>query len=248
MFQTNFTIANKRVTWFLAIEDILKEKLAANAAVMAYKQDDMRVTVSIACENQNKTKVVKVLKDCLVEMYAVAVKLDYIKRNLKLHTLEQNKYNILLHTLVAFDRENERDLINRAIIVTDTISLDGIFNFSLASLRTRWNEVCKLTMDNAEYLNDDSTFNELLRFLISAVNPKIMRIVLKNDNGAFNLKSDKEGEFEATIADRQQLMYYLIDIAPLELVIDGRIEDKALLERLVNMFDAKQTAVSKYKI
>ena len=84
------------------------------------------------------------------------------------------------------------------------------------------------------------TFNELLKFLISAVNPKIMLLKIQQQGESFLLKGDvASGDFRALAKDARQLMYYLIDLAPLELTIEGDIEDKSLKERLVNIFDAK---------
>lgn len=241
MYQFGFGVDNSHISWFIAIEDIFKRKVNACGGVIAYSRTDSRTFVTVACEQDNKRKVLTAVKDCFVEMYAVAVKLDYIRSRLKICGLDEARYNILLHTLVAFDRENERDFITRNLNLKDKMMLDGVFNFTLGELKKRWEDTCKLTTENAQYILDNDTYNELLKFLISAVNPKIIKLILSDNGDTYHLIGGDTTAFFAEVTGAQQLMYYLIDIAPLELVINGRMKDPALENRIVNMFETKVT-------
>ena len=69
---------------------------------------------------------------------------------------------------------------------------------------------------------------------------------------------EKEGQYRLTgnlknsvidlvVLNSSELMYYLIDLAPLELVIDGRISNRELSKRLVGIFDAKTLNTVKNK-
>lgn len=241
MYQFGFGVDNCHIAWFIAIEDIFKRKVSACGGVVAYSRTQKRTFVSVACEQDGKSKLLSAIKDCFVEMYAVAVKLDFIRARLKICGLDEARYNILLHTLVAFDRENERDYITRNLVLKDKMMLDGVFNFKLSELKRRWEDTCKLTTENAQYIVDNETYNELLKFLISAVNPKIVKLILSENGDTYHLIGDDTTAFFAEVTDAQQLMYYLIDIAPLELVINGRMKDSVLESRIVNMFETKVT-------
>ena len=50
---------------------------------------------------------------------------------------------------------------------------------------------------------------------------------------------------DLSAVDVAELMYYLIDLAPLELFIDGAITNGELYRRLTGIFDAK--TISTYK-
>ena len=187
------------------------------------------------------------VKECLVDMYGVVGKFDFIKRNLSIG-LSQMNYELLLHTLVAFDRENERKLLNKIIHVENGMTIDGVFNFKLGELKERWLEICNLTRNNGAYLYDDETYNELLRFLISAVNPKINRLTVCESDGKYRLTGSlKNSVLDLDIISSADLMYCLIDLAPLELIIDGRITNRELSKRLVGIFDAKTTNTAENK-
>lgn len=239
MFQLTVSVDSQKADWLYSIEDIIKNKLNDCFAVSALNASGKRLYCAFGCEHENRARMLAAVKECLIEMYAVVVKFDYIKRNLPL-CLPSFRYELLLHTLVAFDRENERKLLYKSVRVQNGMALDGVFNFQLDELRRRWQEICELTKSNGIYLHNDETYNELLRFLISAVNPKINKLTVKESDGKYSLTGNfKNSRLDLNAKSSAELMYYLIDLAPLELVIDGGISNFELNNRLIGIFDAK---------
>ncbi len=239
MFQLTVSVDSSKADWLYSIEDVIDKKLKECNAVSALNVFGNRLYCGFGCETEYRTQMLAAIKECLIEMYAVVSKFDYIKHNLPL-SLPKFRYEMLVHTLVAFDRENERKLLRKILHVQDGMALDGVFNFALGELKERWSEICKLTRSNGMYLHDDETFNELLRFLISAVNPKINKLTVCEYDGKYRLTgSFKNSDLDLDACDGTELMYYLIDLAPLELVIDGGISNMELNKRLVGIFDAK---------
>lgn len=240
MFQLGFSIANEHLNWFRTVEDVFGIRIKKAGGIYAEVSRAGRTLVSVACESCNKSQILAEIKTCLTDMYATVVKYDYLRNAIKL-PLDVNSYNLLIHTLVAFDRENEREIIDGAFVPSDDMSLDGIFYFRLRELSNRWDEISALAKDNAPYLIDEDTLNELIRFLISAVNPKIMRLDISQNENNYNVSGQlPESEFEYNIIGTEQLLLYLIDIAPLELHLNGNFTDKRLYERLIRIFDAKR--------
>lgn len=239
MYQLTVSVDNSKADWLYSVEDILKNKLKSCFAVSAMYESGRRIYCGFGCEPENKAEMLSSIKDCIIEMYAVVTKFDFIKRNLSIN-LSPLRYEILLRTLVAFDRENEHQLLASAVDIRDGMTLDGVFNFKLAELRDRWSEICKLTKNNGAYLYDDATYNELLRFLISAVNPKVNKLTICEKDGKYRLTgSMHNNKLDLRAGDSTELMYYLIDLAPLELIIEGRISNSELFSRLIGIFDAK---------
>ncbi len=247
MFQITVSVDGSKADWLYSVEDIIKNKLGTCSAVTALHMSGSRLYCGFGCEPEFRVQMCSVIKDCLIEMFAVVTKFDYIKRNLSI-CLPSLRYEILLRTLVAFDRENEHKILSDVIAVEDGMALDGIFNFKLGELKERWLEICRLTISNGAYLNDDDTYNELLRFLISAVNPKINKLTVCERDGKYRLTGNlKNSLLDVNAGDSMELMYYLIDLAPLELVIDGGITNSELFGRLTGIFDAKMSNSRKNK-
>lgn len=239
MYQITLSVDSSKAEWLYSVDDIIKNKLNDCNAVSAISISGHRVYCSFGCESESRQHLLGSIKDCLVEMFGVVCKFDFIKRNLSIELPKLN-YELLLHTLVAFDRENEHKLLCKLIRVEDGMALDGVFNFKLGELKKRWLEICDLTRNNGAYLYDDETYNELLRFLISAVNPKINKLTVCELDGKYRLTGSlKNSMIDLDIGNSSELMYYLIDLAPLELVIDGGISNNELSKRLIGIFDAK---------
>ncbi len=240
MFQFGFNIANEHENWFRTVEEVFAIKTKKAGGIYACVKKPHRTLVSVACESQNKSDILNVIRECVTDMYATVVKFDFLKRAIRLQ-LDRNSYDLLIHTLVAFDRENEREVIENGILIRDGMSLDGIFYFRLQELKKRWEEIAELAVSNAVYLKDEETLNELIRFLISAVSPKIMRLDISQNNNEYNVSGHlPESDFVYNIPGTEQLLLYLIDIAPLELRLNGHFTDKRLCERLERIFDAKR--------
>lgn len=245
MYQLTVSVDSANASWLYSVEDLVKSKLKDCYAVSALSVSGRRLYCGFGCEACNRVKLNAAVKEGLVEMYAVISKFDFVKHNLAL-SLPSLRYDMLLHTLVAFDRENEHKLLNKLVNVKNGMALDGVFNFKMGELKDRWLEICKLTRTNGAYLYDDETYNELLRFLISAVNPKVNKLTVCEYNGKYRITGAlKNSILDLNAVDIAELMYYLIDLAPLELFIDGSITNGELYRRLTGIFDAK--TINTYK-
>jgi len=240
MFQFKLSVDNKRATWFNQIEKVLAIQLKSLDGVVASQENSGRLEVSIACENSHKQDAKRIIKKTLVEMYLTVCKFDYLNNILSLPHLSDISRNLLIHTLVAFDKEAEQEIVEKNLAIKDYIALDGFFNFKLTELRKRWDDIAQLASTNARYLHEEETLNELLKFLMSAITPKIQKLCISVLPEHFNVKGKyKSSNFEFRIPNADQLMIYLINVAPIELTLEGDFSDKNLYNRIVSIFDGK---------
>ena len=234
------SVDNRQKQWFNSIEKVLSIQLKAISGVIASREVDKRTEVSIACESNFKSDAKKLIKKTLTEMYLTVVKYEYLETALKMPHLDSDSYSILLHTLVAFDRETESEIISKELKIDNYLALEGFFNFRLGELKTRWDEIAELASNNARHLHKEETLNELLKFLMSAITPKIKKLSISVLAGHFNVSGEyKKSRFEFRILTPEQLMIYLINVAPLELILEGEFSDKNLYNRIVSIFDGK---------
>ncbi len=240
MYQIKISVDENNSDWISAAERLIRSRLTQTGGIMTVYAEHGRISLSAACENRFKSKLISVVREGLVEMFATVVKMQYIEKKLRVPVLDEKALHLLLHTLVAFDRECEHDLMREKLTLMPDMNLDGIYNFRFAELKKRWDEICMLTCENSVYLHNEENLNELLRFLISAINPKIMRLELSEAPEGYKLSGELEkGIFRLTALKSEQLLLYLIDLAPIELVIDTELSDKKLARRLRELFDAR---------
>ena len=240
MYQVKISADCRYGDWIAALDKYFKPRLKNAGGISAAFSEHGRVSLSVAGENVNRHALNELIKAGVTEIFTTVVKMRYISERLKRNNLSDKTYRLLLHTLVAFDRECEYEILGKLITSGADINLDGWYNFRIGSLKKRWDEISVLTSENSLYLNNESNLNELLRFLISAVNPKIMRLEIAETPEGFTMLGEPgKGLLDIRGLTNEQLLLYLIDLAPIELVIRGDISDRSLDIRLRELFDAK---------
>jgi len=240
MYQFNMSVNKKNAGWFSAIEKVFTIKMRALDGVVAFKDNASRIEISAACESERRGEAEEVIKHTLREMYLTVCKYEYLAGVLKIPALSRDSFKILIHTLVVFDREAENEIIENNLVLNDCLALDGFFHFRLGELKKRWDEIAQLASHNSLYLNHEETLNELLRFLISAVTPKIQKLSVSVSEGCYNVTGRyQNSNFEFRLLSPEKLLVYLINVAPLELTLDGEFSDERLYKRIVSIFDGK---------
>ncbi|MCL2234738.1 MAG: hypothetical protein FWC11_01315 [Firmicutes bacterium] len=225
------------------MERFLSIRLKDYKGVLAKSENAHRTSISIACVKEHKNEVIALIKEAIIMTILCQIKFEYLTKAMKNIRLNEESHEILLASLVAFDRETESEMVDKSLKLGEQIALDGLFNFRLNELKKRWDDIALLARNNATYLNNDEALCELLRFLLSAISPKIMRLDISEggkggDKGQYFVKGDYQGGgFEYKINCANQLLLYLINVAPLELNLHGKFSDKKLLNRLTNIFE-----------
>ena len=238
MFQLTIRVDTQRADWFNIFKSCLTEQKLADYAVVVSAERNNTILVSIGGEQQNKRKIIETVKEILTKVYLTVVKKEYIERRLKLMRIDNLSKFLIINTLVAFDRENEEKILGEELELGGCFSMDGYFNFRMRELKGRWADICRLASDNSEYLANDDTVNELLKFLISAVNPKVNKAEISQYGNEFEVTEHNYGNTRKRMFDSfEQLMLYMIDVAPQKTVIKGRLSDNSLQKRLVSIFD-----------
>lgn len=239
MYQINFSVDKSKSHWYKDTEKLFSKRIRSSGGIVAATENGGRLDISVACENKDRQRIISTIREHIADMFLTTVKLEYLQAVLVLPGLKDDAYKLLLHTLAAFDRETERDIVYCALNFGDNVALDGIFYFRLAELKRRWDDIAELAVNNAVYLHNDETLNALLRFLISAISPKISRIEVVKQNGGYKIKGDGGGRFEYRVHSSEQLMLYLINIAPTQLTLCGSFENDNIVDRLTAIFDVK---------
>ena len=239
MYQLRINVNNEYSYWFYAVESRLRKNLK-DLAVFVTSVGDRRTYFAFACENAHKHTVCGIIKSALVEMLSQQAKYEYLKDKLPLPMLTSGERSLLLSALVEFDRECEKQLITRAFTLTDGLSIDGVFNFRMRELKSRWDEIGDLTSENSFYLADKEIFYELVKFLFSAIKPKIKGLSIDMDGDQYVLRAHENGQRLRVVYDDEQLMCSLIEYAPLEIYFEDEIVQNGTMKKLSKLFSIKQ--------
>ncbi|MDR3021946.1 MAG: hypothetical protein LBU60_04675 [Clostridiales bacterium] len=218
MYQVSVSISKQNENWLLPQEKLVAA-VASCGGVYAGDTKYDRVYFNFACKLSSSCELKKAIKDYMSELYLTKAKKEYMRKNIK---IKVEIFDILLSILVGFDRESEKELLDKILVIEDDFSIDGYFNFRLTELKTRWDEICSLARENAFFLSNRETMYELLRFLMSTIKPQVERITVKQKEDRFVVLATDDIAI-ARFDTAEELMLYFIETAPLEIRIIGDI-------------------------
>ncbi len=193
--------------------DSLVLKLSKYTVDITEERSDKRAYMNFNYSRENSVAVLKIIKAFLCAVYCVAYKRRYIAKGLANCEIPSDKREVLIQTLVSFNREEEFALVGKDIEVGKRFAVDGYYNFKMDKVKSNWNESIKVTKSNSDLLDDDASFNLLLRFLLSTVEPKSESVVIKEEEGGYLLFTANK---KVLATNEEELMLALVDIAPIE--------------------------------
>ena len=239
MFQLTISVNSSNTAVCSAfIKNIIYSKVTDYSVCINSQMSGM-VYVCFGAEQRNKNKIISTVKECLVKVYLTVIKKEYMEKHLRIFHASKVSQLLLLNTLVAFDRVSEDSLLRDELELGTNFNIDGFFNFRMTELKNRWRDVCKLASEHSEYLSSEDTVNELLKFLITAVNSKVSKAEIRQDGNSIEVvEYASETPQLITFDDYEQLMLYLIDTAPKKIIIKGYLKNKYYRERISHIFDA----------
>lgn len=221
-------------TWLYTLEKKLKNRLNSSVLIVT-RNEPKRLYLAIACENQSKKQVSNEISEALLDVYSYEAKQHYYREHLSLPLLSDEKYNILLAALVEFDSQSDRSLIKDTFVLENGLNIDGVYNFAFSTVKSRWQEIGDLTKENASFLSDNEIFFELIKYLFSAICPKVERALCLFDGSKYLLYEPQSSCPIAEAYNEEELFCALIKTAPICLELSGNIE-KSMMEKLTAIF------------
>lgn len=171
---------------------------------------------SVASSDDDFVLVENKLKQLLSEIILFIFKEDYFFKNIKFDNLGAEYQQALLKALVLFDSDTDKMFIKSKLKFDKDIYLESFYNFQLKSLRKRWKEFVELTNNSDEVLNN-SSFLDLLKFLIATIKPKNSLVNVYFNGECFEYKDKNNKTIKNVVGDlgdEAALITTLITLAP----------------------------------
>ena len=166
-------------------------------------------------------------QDAIVYQVTTAMKKQYLQDNLKIKDLT------LIKVLVNYDRKTDIIIATALINVTPIILFDAIYNFGIAKLKCRWDEIIGLVNDNYRQLANPMLFNELLRYLIINLDFKLNEVHIMTINRKVQVCDQN---FKPLPVHDENIIHTLIDAAPRQIFIHNSPEINSKLITEIEQF------------
>jgi len=150
-----------------------------NNGIMTEMDNGNTYSLLIAYPDANKDIFDKIIRTELCRYFTYYFKIDFFRHNLVLENVNSIYAEIFIRALSRFDQNLDINDITLALMDFNIINLQSFFYFRLTNMKRRWEELIKLTNDNTIWQLSQHSFEDLLKFLISNLEPQIPYISIE---------------------------------------------------------------------
>ena len=178
-----------QLKYILPLRKHLKRVFKTSKGVVVLFEKNGKLLIAT---EQNEKMFIKVYK--YIYNYIVNIIYNYYKTEI-LNSLSANLFNneifelMVKQTLFCFDEEYDKNLIRQALMLNETLSLDGFFNFKLISLKEKWLHLVELIKNNASLLKVYAINLDLTRYLLSELESNVDKVCLFSEGKKYLLKT-----------------------------------------------------------
>lgn len=237
MYELTITADADEIGW---LEKIESDVCRRSDAVSALESCGDRAYLSIGAERRSAKLIRRLAARSVCEIILTDVKRRYIDRHIRGLRLSALYRDMLSHALAGFDKDAEREILGGILHPSRLFDMDGFRMFRMSELYGRWDDMCALAGRHGEFLADERTFCDLIKFLIESGRQAGARAEVYRIGGKYRLVELQSGRVrEELIFDGfDGLVCRLIDFAPSETVLSGFGKDEDY-RRLGRIFDVR---------
>lgn len=151
----------------------LKEKFSLSEIDCKIETSNGENALVVKSEESSSLRLKRFANEHIADILVIGYKYEYFRQNLFLPLLNEREKFLLYASLVSADYIEDKKYVLRRLDGIKNCSLDGVFNFRLAELKSRWKEV-------SEYIPTDFGKYSLESFLDYVVTDGEGRAYLKN--------------------------------------------------------------------
>jgi|GEM_PF-6853671 len=229
MFEFTFSICNDKIN----IIDFLYSKLCAqvkfNGGVIVKVGKDNRAKLTMAVPKKQRDYFVLLLLELVSEVITMEYKTEFIENNLPRFYADELMQTAFVSALAVFDKQTDKDIIKKALILEQELNLDWFYHFKLGVLQERWREICALIQENMAKLKASGGVDDLIKFLINTCDVNAVEAhIFEEQNKIFIADANKKpyNLFANKAMDNSEFaLKSLITLSPAKIILHATTEN-----------------------
>ncbi|MBQ7408900.1 MAG: hypothetical protein IJW13_06515 [Clostridia bacterium] len=167
----------------LYIRESLSELFFKNGADKI-TADRHRVGMLLSVDEQVYKAANEELADKIADVIAVGYKFNFFNEQIKTAGLNKLSREFLICSLISADLDEDKRYIRSKFRESKECAIDGLFNFKLGNLKSKWNEI-------ANYIPTTFSQNELKEFIVYVTGEKKGRAVTVDGERVYDKKFNR---------------------------------------------------------
>ena len=201
--------------------------------VLTSHEENGFISILIAVPNVKSEQVKSMLLCTITEVICTKFKSDFLNQALMLPELDNASLYAFKKALLNFDRETDKFIIKKNLVLENNLYLESFYRFRLKSLLDKWEELVSLSNENKEYLISKESFIDLLKFLVDNLDICEEEISVVKEKGGYRIYADDINIPNNLISD-ESMVSSVIDLSPqkINLYFSETSNEINLLERI----------------
>ncbi len=175
------------------------------------------IEIAFAVYDYEKNRAIKLIQNVACNLICNFEKLDFLCRFIKKDDAFENFYNAYIYSLLYFDRETDKYIVFKHLIINKKLVLASFFDFMLAPLKEKWTELISISNSNNSYLKGSQSILELIKFLIDNIEIKCDFVTIKMIGAKYEVLDSEQNIIDTLLSfekEEDKLIYNLIASCP----------------------------------
>jgi hypothetical protein len=109
MWEISIVFSNHNKAYMESLKKMLLKTFKSSKFICTSVEEDDNSKLLIACENNQKLKLTKILDEAISELFVSEYKEEYLKNNLNLHNIDEVNLKAFIKALVCFDKDYDKE-------------------------------------------------------------------------------------------------------------------------------------------
>lgn len=233
MWEFSLNIKSENIKLASFVYSSMSKFVENNRGVVTSHEEDGYVKVLMAVKTyfveSIKSNVVNLVTDIICYHY----KQRFLDRFLVLRGLDEMGTSAFKKALLNFDRETDRFMVKKALVLEKELFLDSFFDFRLKGLQNKWQELVDLSNENREFLLSSESFIDLLKFLVDNLDICEDEISVFKEGNCYKIFLNGK-EMQSCPLNEENIVSSIIDLSPQKINLYFKETSRAifLLEKI----------------
>lgn len=215
----------------------LKRYLKHAGGVILLLEDECCLLIAVKTMSNDFVRIYRYIYNYIVNIIYIYYKSQVLSK-LNGEYFKNDIFELVVkQTLLCFDEDFDKSKICEQLTLGESLSLEGFYNFKLAHLREKWEQLIKIIEKNANLLNSYNVNLDLTKCLLNELNSNIDKVCLFVENKKYFLKTvdNKDINYKKINYSKKQnfrsLLVSLIKLSPKSIILCGSLnrEDEKIL-------------------
>lgn len=191
------------------------------------KQVDRQISICLAVADEFEKNIKQQILELVSDEIIFEYKFDVLKNNINIPISNALLLNAFIKALVVFDRQTDKDIIKKNLILQEKLNIDSFYYFRLDKLKNRWCDIAQIVNDNIHIMLQNNSIGQLTKCFVDETTKRVTELHLLIGNKKIQLEMDNklsDLEFDLNTNYLENLLTELISISPQKIIVHGEIE------------------------